>query len=82
MSLQSVAKYDALSDMRIPFEVAAWARGHRFNPVTVNLVRKLREISDLTSTIEQAEKARDKAEAELRSLCETAKQKMECEHAV
>lgn len=80
--MQSIAKFDALSDMRVPFEVAAWARGHKYNPTTVNILRKLSEINSATARMDAAERERDTAEGELRVLCEEAKIKMGASNAV
>lgn len=73
---------DVYSDMRVPFDVATWLRGHRFSPVAVNITRALTEDKDLAERIERLERERTAREQNLRDLIQEARNKMESSNGV
>ena len=77
MNLKSIAKYDIYSDPRIPFDVSTWLRGHKFNPVAVNITRSLHECETCKAGIAALEQQLEHEEQKLRALIAQAKQRME-----
>ena len=81
MNLKSIAndkhKMDLYSDMQVPFEVAVWARAHRFNTTAIGITRSLLRRNQLTAEMDRIEKEREEVEAELRAMCVEAQSKME-----
>lgn len=67
--LKSIAKMDLYSDMQVPVAVATWARQHKFNPLAVNILNRLKERDACTQQIDALEHKRDLAERELKQLC-------------
>jgi hypothetical protein len=77
MALKSIAKMDAFSDMRVPFDVSTWLRKHRYNVTTVAIRKTLAADADLAERIERLEREREAQEGNLRDLIEEARMKME-----
>ncbi len=70
-------QFDVYSDMRIPFDVATWMRGHKFNPVSVNVTKQLQSLDDLKLRREKIEREIDAQEENLKDLITQARNKME-----
>ena len=69
-------KLDVYSDLRVPFEVAAWARGHKFNVVAVNISRDIKALNKLREDILALEKQEAEMEARLKTYFDEAKTRM------
>jgi hypothetical protein len=68
---------DVYSDLKVPFEVATWARGHRFNVVAVDIARSIKTLKAIAETRERLETQEEEIEAELRNHIALARKKME-----
>jgi hypothetical protein len=80
MTVQSIAKpkkFDIYSDMRVPFAVGAWARGHKFDLTAVKLTRALMVLESLQSQQDDLQKRVDKAQQQLTEAIADATAKME-----
>lgn len=77
--LKSISKMDIYSDMRIPFDIGTWLRGHKFNVTSVAITKKLQECDSISAQIRALEDAQSQAEGELGFLIEEAKLKMTTE---
>lgn len=70
-------KMDIYSDMRVPFDVAAWARGHRFNVVAVNIARDLKALEELRAHRDRLEQQEAEMETRLKSYIDEARVRMQ-----
>ena len=80
--LQSIAKFDAYSDMRVPFDVATWFRQHKFSVPAVNALRCLKEIKAIDEQIAALETKRTQAELGLKMHTDAGRKMMEASHGV
>lgn len=69
-------KLDVYSALEVPFDVATWARGHRYSPTAVDIAKNLRRKAELRKELEATEKAIEETEATLTTLIEAARDKM------
>lgn len=63
-------KMDDLSSHLVPFHMAAFCRGRRFNPRTVGLVKALRHVDDCKKAVDAAEAALAGAETAVQEAVE------------
>lgn len=63
--------------MDIPFDVAAYCRGHKFSVEAVALNQAIRLVEQKENDVTQAERAAEAALANLKACIENVKQKME-----
>lgn len=80
--LKSIAKMDIYSDMRIPLDVAIWARSHKFNVGATKLTRAIQRVNQAQLALSQAQQSMEDAEEQLRAACAEIKVNVEAEHAV
>ena len=69
-------KLDIYSDMRLPFDVATWCRGHKLNIVAVNISRDLKALDELRAHRDRLEQQEAEMEARLRGFVEEARIRM------
>ncbi len=72
-------KMDVYSSHWVPFTVAAYCRGRKFAPESVNLAKALRQQEDARLGVLAAEKLLDEAEERVRSCVKAAEARMERE---
>lgn len=77
MTLKSIAKMDLYSDMRIPFNVAAYARQRKYSADAVALSQAIMAVNAAQAAFEKAEEVRDAAEKKLHKLCAHIESRME-----
>lgn len=80
--LQSIAKFDTYSDMRVPFDVATWFRAHKFSVPAVNALRCLKQIKEIDEQIAALEAKRELAEQGLKIHTDAGRKMMETANAV
>lgn len=68
---------DVYSDLKVPFEVAVWCRGHKLNVTAVNIARALRGIKSVREQIAELEAQEANTEDALKFFIEEAQRKME-----
>jgi hypothetical protein len=69
------------SDISIPFQVAAYCRGHKFSVEAVNLARAIKTRDSARSLVLNAEKALDGAEARVRACIQQVEQNLNIKSA-
>lgn len=77
MSNTTLKPMDVYADMRVPFEVAAYCRGHKFCGEAVALSKALREREAAQAAIKAAEKAFWRAEQAVDAAVQNAKQRLD-----
>lgn len=70
-------KLDVYSHMLVPFSVAAWCRGRKMHPASVNLSRGIRAMEEAKLALERAEASLEAAEREVVSLSGRVEQVMQ-----
>lgn len=68
---------DIYSSYRVPFNLAVWARGHKYHPVAVQITRDLKSIANLEAEMEAIERRKEEAEQALRTTLARAEQQLE-----
>ena len=63
---------DIYSDMRVPFNVAVWARSHKYDKTAVQITRALLRLKEIKAQIEALEQEADHVEAQMQTLCAEA----------
>lgn len=69
-------RMDVYSVLEVPFDVATWARGHRYSPVAVDIAKNIRNKEELQKGLNALYDAIEKNEASLVALIEVARDKM------
>lgn len=67
---------DIYGDITIPFDVAAYCRGHKFCIEAATLTRTIRQRNEARAAVIAAEKVLDRAEREVEIAIEAARQRM------
>lgn len=81
-SISKSKQFDVYSDPRVPFDVATWARGHRFDVTAVGMTKKLVKLDDLKNKLAKLEDEIEQEEIALQTMVDQAKGKMEVAHGV
>ena len=68
---------DVYSDLKVPFDVGTWCRGHLFNVTAVNIARDVRALKQLRANIEHLEQQETELELRLSTFIDDARKKME-----
>lgn len=68
---------DVYACMTVPFDVAAYCRGHRFAPEAVKLARAIKARDDAERAAAAADAAVDKAREGVREAVEAARKRMD-----
>ncbi len=78
MSVEILGKMDVYSTyMDIPFDIAAYCRGHKYSPEATNLARAIRSRQLADEAIKMAEKQHDDALKLISKSIERVREKME-----
>lgn len=70
-------KLDEYSDMMVSFDVAAWARGHKFNITAVKLSHELRVREQLIKERDRIQTMIDQSEEAIKKHQDDARVKMQ-----
>ena len=65
---------DIYSTHKVPFNVAVWARGHKFHPTAVQITRDLKSIAKIEEEYTELEQRKERAEQALRNTLARAEQ--------
>lgn len=68
---------DMYADMSVPFDVAAYCRGHKFSPEAVRLTKALKARKEAEAHLALAEGLLDRARDDVRDACAQARVRME-----
>ena len=74
-------KLDILSDMRVPFSVAAFCRGRKHLPESAALLRTLKSLAHAEKALDEAQDAVTAAEAEIKNAVDKVTARMTAEGA-
>lgn len=77
MSKEQLKPMDVYSDMSVPFDVAAYCRGHRFCPEAASLTHAIKARNSAEDLVTQAERVLDDKRTELRAAIDAARKRME-----
>lgn len=75
-------KMDVYSDCRVPFDVAAYCRGHKFSPQAVTLARAVRTRDELYKQFLDLEAQIDNQDGVVTAAIAKVREKMEASNGV
>lgn len=74
---EKLTPMDRYSAMDIPFDIAAYCRGHKFSVQAVELTRAIGRRDGAKMQLENAERALEEAEADVKKALASVRQRME-----